>query len=104
MQILIGLFQRHHDGGWGFYWTLERAGATVQVNHDTWPRWRDDDSAAEHPVALGVITLTHDSERNPYKPWRAECNHPADDMRVETNDRETAGAALEELKRAVRER
>jgi hypothetical protein len=48
--------------------------------------------------------MTHDYERNPYKPWRAECSHPADDARLETGDRETAGAALEALKRAVRER
>lgn len=73
MQILIGLFQHYRDG-WNMYWTLDRVGATLQIEHDTWPRWREDDYCGEQPVALGVVTLQ--APDGGVGMWRAECQHP----------------------------
>jgi hypothetical protein len=101
MQILIGLFQCHSDGWGSLSWTLDHVAPTIQINHDTWPLPGDDDRFAGQPAALGIVTLTHDGERNPYKPWRAECGHPGNGEVINTGDMEIREKALEALKKAV---
>lgn len=108
MQVLIAVFQRHFRIQSGdFFWTIESVGLTVQVDYDTWPRYRDSGdsrSGPEEPAAIGVVTLTHDSERNPFRPWRAECGHPDGGEPVTSRDAETMDKALESLKLEVARR
>lgn len=103
MQNLIGLFQQHSSITWDTYWTLEKVGGAVQVEHDTWPRYRDSgDSWAgpERPAAIGIVTLK--GPGGELGMWRAECEHPdGGEMVAVGRDRD---AALAELGRLVRAR
>lgn len=98
MQILIGIFQRHIVGWGDIHWTLEQVGPTVQVDHETWPRWHDDGRFAEQPVAIGVVVVTSCDEV-----WRAECAHPRDGTTVVVGGQPGRDEALTALKTAVRE-
>jgi len=106
MQIFIALFQRHFSMRQAdFYWTIEAVGPTVLVEYNTWPRYYDSgdsQSGPEQPAAIGIVTLTVDTERDQLKPWRATCSHPGGDLIVVHE--ETLEKSLEELKAAVAKR
>ena len=102
MQILIALFQQHRDRNWREFWTIEEVGPTVPVTDTTWPRYLDtgdSQSGPEMPAAIGVVVLSCVDDV-----WRAECGHPDGDDPVVVGGRATRQDALDDLKKAVRER
>jgi hypothetical protein len=102
MHILIALFQQHRDRNWREFWTIEEVGPTVPVAYDTWPKYHDtgdSQSGPDMPAAIGVVVLTCVDEV-----WRAECGHPDGGEPVVAGGQPTREAALDDLRRAVRER
>lgn len=102
MHILIALFQQHRDRNWHEFWTIEEVGPTVPVVYNTWPKYHDtgdSQSGPDMPAAIGVVVLTCTDDV-----WRAECGHPGGGDPVVVGGRATRQDALEDLKKAVRER